>query len=61
MRTPRIRYRGTEEFDELAHVEEEPPVRLDQPLDMGYQPHLTKQAPKIPNVMATKRAVLEFL
>ena len=30
-----IKYRGTEERQDVAHVAEEPPMQMDQPRDMG--------------------------
>ena len=39
-----IKCQGTEELDELARVDEEPPAQGEQPEDAGTTPHLHYQA-----------------
>ena len=38
MKGAAVKYRGTEERQDVAHVAEEPPVQVDQPRDMGSNP-----------------------
>ena len=50
-----MKYRSTEERQEFAHVDEEAPVQMDQPLGMGTSHVLPSEPPGFLNATATKQ------